>query len=431
MKSRHYLLTCRVCNNSFEDDGFLLECPHHQDVPALLVTKYECKYIEPLEHHQGLFRYQKWLPTTHILSYAGGTVTYQSLQLNQTTGLPHLWIAFNGYWPERNAQLETTTFKELEAYTVISRLLEHKHQQQPILVVSSAGNTAAAFASVCSKVQMPCLIILPESGLAAMHFPRPLASCVKLISLSNASYTDAIVLAQQIAQHEGFFPEGGVKNVARRDGLGSVLLNAVETIGRLPDYYFQAIGSGAGAIAVHDMAARLIEDGRFGQVFPRLMLSQNTPFAPIYHAWKSHQRTLIPAERNEGKGQIQQMITPVLSNQHPPYALRGGVFDVLTESQGEMLVADNQETQEAMSLFEETEGIDIHPAAGVALATLLKTAQSGRIDPRATILLNVTGGGWKRKHADQQLVPAQPTLCLQDAEILLEDISTKVIARIY
>jgi cysteate synthase len=277
---------------------------------------------------------------------------------------------------------------------------------------------------------MPCLIILPESGLATMQFPGPLAPCVKIISLRNASYTDAIILAQRIAQQEGFIPEGGVKNVARRDGLGTILLNAVETIGQLPDYYFQAIGSGTGAIAVHEMATRLIEDGRFGQTFPRLMLSQNTPFAPIYHAWKARQRTLIPVERNKVKRQIQQMITPVLSNQQPPYTLRGGVFDVLTESQGEMLVADNQETQEAMHLFEETEGIDLHPAAGVALATLLKTIQRGHIDPQATVLLNVTGGGWKRKNKDQKLITAQPILCLQDTEIFSENISTRIIAAV-
>jgi len=399
----------------------MLECPYHRDVAGLLITDYREKRFEPLAPYQGLFHYQKWLPATHILPYIGGTVTYQSQRLCQMTRLPRLWIAFNGYWPEKHAHLETTTFKELEAYTVISRLLASENQPRPVLVVSSAGNTAAAFASVCSNMQLPCLIVLPESGLAAMRFPGPLADCVKIISLSNANYTDAIVLAQQIAQQEGFLAEGGVKNVARRDGLGTVLLNAVETIGQLPDYYFQAIGSGAGAIAVHDMAARLIQDGRFGQTFPRLMLSQNSPFAPIYHAWKARQHTPIALDKDVSRRQIQRMITPVLSHQQPPYALRGGVFDVLMESQGEMFIADNQETQEAMSLFEEAEGIDIHPAAGVALATLLKTAQSGCIDPQATVLLNVTGGGWKRKNADQQLITARATLCLQDANILMQN----------
>ncbi len=49
---------------------------------------------------------------------------------------------------------------------------------------------------------------------------------------------------------------------------------SVETIGQLPDYYFQAIGSGAGAIAAWEAATRLVEDGRFGCTVPSLMLSQ-------------------------------------------------------------------------------------------------------------------------------------------------------------
>ena len=44
---------------------------------------------------------------------ASATVTYQSGQLSAALGLPHLWIAFSGYWPEQGAALETTTFKHL------------------------------------------------------------------------------------------------------------------------------------------------------------------------------------------------------------------------------------------------------------------------------------------------------------------------------
>ena len=48
---------------------------------------------------------------------------------------------------------------------------------------------------------------------------------------------------------DGFMAEGGAKNVARRDGMATTMLSATTTIGQIPDYYFQAIGSGTGAIA--------------------------------------------------------------------------------------------------------------------------------------------------------------------------------------
>jgi cysteate synthase len=96
-----------------------------------------------------------------------------------------------------------------------------------------------------SQNNISCLIIIPTSGLNRMQFIEPLAPCVKIVTLTGfTDYYDAIVLASRVAQHSNFILEGGVKNVGRRDGLGTTLLSAVETIGQLPDYYFQAVGSG-------------------------------------------------------------------------------------------------------------------------------------------------------------------------------------------
>ncbi len=358
---KKYQLVCQTCSQMFDDDGLLLECDGDHEV-TLLTTEHTKRQFEVCEDAEGIYRYQNWLPIERTLPYTGRMITYRSELLCRLSKLPQLWIAFNGYWPEKGATLATATFKDLEALTVLARLPK---RHSDTLVVSSAGNTAAAFAQACSRNQIPCLIILPESGLQRMQLTEPLASCVKIVVLTGfADYYDAIILANQIAQHPGFTLEGGVKNVARRAGLGTTLLNAVEAIGQLPGYYFQAIGSGAGGIAVHEMAKKLISDGRFGDIYPRLMLSQNVPFAPMYHSWKAGQRHLLPMQQDEGKQQIQQIAAQVLSNQRPPYAIRGGVYDVLIESQGEMSVAENNDVSRAMALFQEAEGIDIDPARG-------------------------------------------------------------------
>ena len=59
--------------------------------------------------------------------------------------------------------------------------------------------------------------------------------------------------------------------------MACTVLSAVTTIGRIPDYYFQAVGSGTGAIAAWEANMRLIEDGRFGSNTMKLMVSQNAP----------------------------------------------------------------------------------------------------------------------------------------------------------
>ena len=276
-----------------------------------------------------------------------------------------------------------------------------------------------------SKVS--CLIIIPEAGLPNLQFADALEPCVKVVSLVGfTDYSDAIALANRVSGLDGFFPEGGVKNVARRDGLGTTVLNAVETIGQIPDYYFQAVGSGAGGIGVFEAAKRLAADGRFGDGLPRLMLSQNLPFVPMYTSWRSGRRKLVEIDAEDGKVQIQQIAAHVLSNRQPPYAVRGGVFDILAETPGDMLVADNLETLYAQRLFEETEGIDIDPAGAVAFATLLKAGRGGLIERDALVLLNMTGGGRHRRRLDRKLIPARPALQLDQQEILLEETLEKI-----
>ncbi len=424
LRQRHYRLQCPACAGKFEDDGAQLQCPATHD-PALLVAEYSEQRFEPDAAAEGIYRYRRWLPILHFLKGSSRTVTYRSERLSALTGLPNLWIAFNGYWPEKGANLETTTFKEFEAYGVLSRLSE---AQEGVLVIASAGNTAAAFARACSLNQRACLIIVPESGLGKMQFVEPLDPCVKLVALVGfTDYYDAIALSERVTRTKGFYPEGGVKNVARRDGLGTTMLNATETIGALPDYYFQAVGSGTGGIAVNEAAKRFIADGRYGYQLPKLMLSQNLPFIPMYLSWKSERRELVNLNSEDAKKQIRQIAAHVLSNRQPPYAVRGGVYDTLIETEGDMLVADNLETLHAARLFEETEGIDVDPASAVAFATLLKVARSGQIPSDASVLLNLTGGGWYRLAKDKKLIPVQPDLLLDESEIFSEAAAEQVI----
>ena len=413
-----YALRCRGCGAAYEDDGYLLNCTREHG-PALLVTEYEQKRFEPDARAGGVFRYRGWLPARRVLEGGGACVTYQSEALCRMTGLRNLWIAFNGHWPEHGGDLETGTFKELEAWTVLSRLPLEDHT---VLVIASAGNTAAAFARICSLHEVPCLIVVPDTALAALQFVEPLTDAVKVVVLgAPADYFDAIQLAGRVSRLDGFVAEGGVCNVGRRDGLGTVLLDAVETIGRLPDYYFQAVGSGAGGIAAYEAACKLLGDGRFGDTAPKLMLSQNAPFAPMYHSWKRGRRELVEFDDDEARIQVQQLAAKVLSNRRPPFATAGGVYDALAGTGGDMLVTTNEEALQAGRMFEAAEGIDLDPASAVAFASLLQAAREHRLDPDAVVALNITGGGRRMLRDTVPLVPVRPALELAPADLGRED----------
>ncbi|MEV7193801.1 cysteate synthase [Streptomyces sp. NPDC093510] len=401
---RHYSLLCPLCGLTQTDDGLTLSCAGDH-APALLQTRYEQARFTPAEEEEGIFRYRSWLPVTRSLAGAGRTAVLRSERLSRHLGLPGLRIAFNGYWPEKGAELETGTFKELEAYTVLGRLPE----EPTVLVVASAGNTAAAFAAVCSRYEVPCLLIIPETGLGRLRLREPLHPCVRLVVVEDADYTDAIALSEEVAKWPGFTLEGGVRNVARRDGLGTVMYAAAEESGELPEYYFQAVGSAAGAIAVHEAAKRVrLASGTEGRALPRLMLSQNDVFAPIHRAWLGGTRDFAP--RDDDRFAVRGAFADELTNRCPPYSVHSGVFDVLTESDGDVLAVDGPSAVAARDLFRDLESIDLEPAAAVAAASLFSAVGSGAIPRDATVLLNVTGGGRARLARDHTLLAAEPRL---------------------
>lgn len=387
-----YKLKNIATGEQFTDTGWLLTDPSY-DKPSLLRAEYDKPQIEFKDDSFGFYKYADWLPVNRFLKNSAPPVTYKSEKLAEILHLKNLYITFNGYWPDKGANMTTCSFKETEAYSVCARL---EKDSKGVMVVASAGNTARAFAKVCSDNDIPLLIVVPEDNLDALWFSEPVAGCVKLISTpSGTDYFDAIDLASKICKSEKFFEEGGAKNVARRDGMGTTVLSATATIGKIPDYYFQAIGSGTGTIAAWEANLRLIADGRFGTNKMVLIPAQNYPFTPMYDAWKNGSRDLLPADDGKSRELALQITAKVLSNRRPPYGVAGGLFDALTDSMGDVEIADNGELERACELFERTEGIDIHPAAGIALAGMIKSINSGKVNRDKILMLNITGGGEK------------------------------------
>jgi cysteate synthase len=280
------------------------------------------------------------------------------------------------------------------------------------MVIASVGNTARAFAYLSTLTDFPVVIVVPEHSAHNLWIPgrRP-GDSIRLITLGKGNdYADAIRLSERIAGIEGMMPEGGARNVARRDGMGVTMLDAAVTMGGLPDDYFQAVGSGTGGIAAWEAALRLRDDGRFGERLPRLHLAQNLPFAPMYNAWKARRRDIVPdLDMPDAKRHIEEMYTDILSNRNPPYGVVGGVYDALMDTQGDMYAVSRDEAIQAKNLFEGAEGIDILPPAAVAVAALLQACERG-LDKTRRVLLNITGGGFERLKQEVRISRVEPCL---------------------
>ncbi|MGB9131260.1 MAG: cysteate synthase [Methanosarcina sp.] len=412
-----FTLKCLKCGREYGQQ-YRLNCENDD---SLLRADYYEKRLE-LRKQPGIGRFHSWLPIQEELTTDAGPITYKSEALAKELGLSNLYIGFSGYWPERGAFIKTCSFKELEAYPTMQLL---KESGGKAIVLASAGNTGRAFAHVSALTGTDVYIVVPESGISKLWLPEEPTESIHLISMSPGNdYTDAINLAARIAKLPGMIPEGGARNVARREGMGTVMLDAAVTIGKMPDHYFQAVGSGTGGVSAWEASLRLKADGRFGQKLPKLQLSQNLPFVPMYNAWQERRREIIPdIDMKDAKKQVEETYATVLTNRAPPYGVKGGLYDALVDTDGIMYAITKEEALEAKALFESLEGIDILPPSAVAAASLLKAVEAGKVGRDETILLNIAGGGYKRLKEDFTLYQIPPIATAKNPDVPLEDLN--------
>jgi len=404
-------LVCLECGRERHD--FSLRC--EAGCNSFLRTRYEEKVFRPTEA-ESLFKFGAWLPCQGEVETEIGPIVYRSEELARFLGVERLYCAFNGYWPERGAGNATGTFKDYEALPSILSLQERGKQR---IILASAGNTARAFAHAAQLVSdFTVYVVVPELMLDRIWLPgeAPRKGTVRLVALAGSSdYSAAIRLSDEIAKRFAIDPEGGARNVARRDGMGTVMLEAARVLGRLPDHYFQAVGSGTGGIAAYEAALRLQGDAAFqGWELPRLHLSQNAPFLPIYQAWKDGAPAAWPAQAEDDR---EPLFASVLANRTPPYAIRGGVADALAASAGAVYAVSSDEAREAASLFARLEGIDLEPAAAVAVSSLRQVIAAGGVGREDLILLNLTGGGFELIQRDFGCRPVAPDLVLDESSL--------------
>jgi len=394
-----YILRCPE-GEIVEEDIHTLACRSGHE--GLLRAEYSAKRLIPREF-SGIYKFYDWLPVRSVLDTRSAPIAFQSERLSRELGLKNLWVGFTGYYPERGAYTTSCSFKEMEALPTYSRVND---LGGGTVLLASVGNTARAFAQVAGETGCKCLIVVPEKSADRLKVTKDTGHA-RLFTV-NGDYTDAIEMSDRIAALGGFIVEGGARNVARRDGMGTVLLEGVLTMGRLPDHYFQAVGSGTGAISAWEASIRLLEDGRFGSRLPMLNLSQNLPFVPMKKAWDAGRREITKEDLGDSTHDIGLIYADVLTNRKPPYGIPGGLFDAMSACGGRFFDISEAEAVSAGKLWSSAESVSLDPAANVALASLIRAVEEDMASCEDVIFLNITGGGMDRAEEELGLVTILP-----------------------
>lgn len=379
-----------VCMEGGEvvEERYSLSCESKHK--GLLRTRYKARQLN-VRDCPGVFKFYDWLPVRSTLETESAPIAFQSEKLSKELGLDDLWIGFTGYYPERGGKVKSCTFKEMEALPTYARL---RDCGGGTVIVASAGNTARAFAQTANDIGNPCVIVVPEKSKDRLSITED-RGYARLFTVEG-DYADAIQMADRITAMMGYVPEGGARNVARRDGMGTVMLAGAVAMGRIPDHYFQAVGSGTGGISAWEASLRLIGDGRFGNGLPILNLAQNKPFTPMAKAWAAGRRDITEEDLGRGREDVEQVFADVLTNRKPPYSMAGGVFDAMAACNGRFFEVSNDEARSAEKLWMSIENVRPDPAASVALASLIKAVEEGKVGMSEKVFLNMTGGGLER-----------------------------------
>ena len=393
-----YNLKCLISGDVFKDNYTL---QYNDD--ALFHSNYHEK-LTVNENNEGIWKYLDWLPVSKSTKHNTGTVTYKSEGLAKKLGLNNLWITYHGYWPERGGLCPTGAFKDMEAVPTIQRLRDHGCSG---VICASAGNTARAFSHFCDLDNFPLIVVVAD--IHAHRIWRTYASennCVKVVVVENGNYADAKIVAKEIASKlEGWQLEGGAHNIARRDGIGSLILDAWNEIGCIPDHYFQGVGGGPGPIGVYEMMQRLIDFGLSEGPLAKIHLAQNPEHCPIHKAWQDGRSILQDSDFPEGDVEV---YSDYLLSASPAYGPKGGIYDTLKSTNGETYVVERRDAINAGKMFEETEGIDIMTPAEVALGSLIQAIEEEKVDKDDCIVLNISGGGVKRLQMEKGNIVVEP-----------------------
>ena len=229
---------------------------------------------------------------------------------------------------------------------------------------------------------MNAFLFLPKGTVVDFPLSR---KYVTKFDANSETYQDCIASARKFSEDSGIPYEGGFGNPCRREGSKTIAFEVAEE-DLSPDWYVQAISSGSGAYAFYKGCSELRKLGVV-EAIPRILCVEPEVCAPMANAFQEGCDTL--PQRFVVKNP--NTIARALTNGYPafdyPY-----VRQAVLSSRGNMVKVSEAEIERALTLMLTSEGIALDPAAGVALAGIVKGVESGILDRDSKILLNLSGG---------------------------------------
>src|SRR6202166_2412072 len=352
-----------------------------------------------------LWRYRELLPVDGeptIGLHSGFTPLLHAHRLGAELGLKKLYIK------DDTVNHPTLSYKDRVVSVAITKARDFGFTT---VSCASTGNLATAVAAHAARAGLKCYIFMPE-GVEAGKVVGSTIYGAQVITI-RGNYDDVNRLCSEIADKYGW----AFVNINLRpyytEGAKTFGFEIAEQLGwKLPD---NVVIPTAGGTILPKVAKAfkefkevgLIKSGEF-----KIHSAQAAGSAPVIHALHKHTDLITPVKPDT--------IAKSIAIRNPADGLY--VLKAVRDSGGWGDVATDPEIIDAIKLLARTEGIFAEPAGGTTLAVALKLVKQGRIKPAETMVVAITGNGYKTLEAVASAID-QPSIIdarLKDFDALFD-----------
>jgi threonine synthase len=372
-------LQCHVCKAAFPAEAIYVcdRClgplePAY-DYSAITLTREDIA-----RRPKNLWRYRELLPITgepRTGFHSGFTPLVRCTRLAERLGVRELYIK------DDSVNHPTLSYKDRVVSVAATRAVELGFET---LACASTGNLANSVAAHAARLGLECSVFIPDNLEAGKLLGSAIFGPTILAIAGN--YDDVNRLCTQVADRYGW----GFVNINLRsyyaEGAKTMGFEIVEQLGwRYPDHLVSPV---AGGTLLPRIARGLRELRQIGLVegeLPKIHAAQAAGCAPVVRALESGAEYPEPVRPDTIAKSI------AIGNPADGYQ----VLQTVRATGGSGTAVTDHQIVDAIRLLAETEGIFTEPAGGTTLGGAIDLIQRGAIGPDESIVVCVTGNGYK------------------------------------
>ena len=383
-------LRCAMCKTGFPSEALYvcdqclgpLESCYDYEVAGRTMTR-EAIASRP----RNLWRYRELLPIVGEPKTgfdSGFTPLVRAHRLAEALGVDELYIK------DDSVNHPTLSYKDRVVPVAATRAVELGFDTFGCASTGNLGNSVAAHAA---RIGMKCYVFIPQdlepgkivgSSVAGPH----------VVGI-DGNYDDVNRLCTQVGDRYGW----AFANINLRsyyaEGAKTYGFEIVEQLGwRFPQHVVSPVAGGTLLPRIGRAFRELREVGLVDGPLPKIHAAQADGCAPVINALESGAEYPDPVRPNTIAKSI------AIGNPADGYQ----VVETVRSSGGSGARATDDEILDAIGLLARTEGIFTEPAGGTTLAATIKLLEAGAIPKDESLVVCVTGNGYKTAHvmADRQ-----------------------------